>query len=283
MDFAVVDNFSIPNETFWNLSFPEEVANLSRYTATTDNLYEVPPAVIALLSCWYGAVSLVSVLGNVCVLLIVGTSRRMRTVTNYFIANLAVADIIIGLFSVPFQFQAALLQRWVLPHFMCAFCPFVQVLSVNVSIVTLTAIAFDRYRAVVHPLKARTSKLSAKVAILAIWAFSAAVGLPYAVALRVTLVFDPQTGQKSKPFCHNLRISPFTWKIYNHVLVTLQYFPPLCIISAVYITIGKKLWRTKTPGNIQDIRDANILKNREKVSLIVLTVSLSYLYKSMFA
>lgn len=51
----------------------------------------------------------------------------MRTVTNMFIANLAFADIIIGLFAIPFQFQAALLQRWNLPDVMCAFCPFVQV------------------------------------------------------------------------------------------------------------------------------------------------------------
>ena len=39
------------------------------------------------------------------VILIVLTSRRMQTVTNYFIANLALADVVIGLFSVPFQFQ----------------------------------------------------------------------------------------------------------------------------------------------------------------------------------
>jgi len=46
-----------------------------------------------------------------------------------FIANLALADVIIGLFAIPFQFQAALLQRWDLPYFMCAFCPFVQVIQ----------------------------------------------------------------------------------------------------------------------------------------------------------
>lgn len=60
-------------------------------------------------------------------------------------------------FSPPFlnviQFQAALLQRWNLPEFMCAFCPFVQTVSVNVSVFTLTAIALDRNRAIINPLR----------------------------------------------------------------------------------------------------------------------------------
>jgi leucokinin receptor len=59
-----------------------------------------------------------------------------------------------------FQFQAALLQRWNLPAVMCPFCPFVQVLSVNVSIFTLTAIAIDRHRAILSPLRLVTSSRS---------------------------------------------------------------------------------------------------------------------------
>ena len=43
----------------------------------------------------------------------------MRTVTNYFIANLSIADVVIGCLSIPFQFQAALLQRWDLPRLLC--------------------------------------------------------------------------------------------------------------------------------------------------------------------
>jgi len=54
---------------------------------------------------------------------------------------------------VTIKFQAALLQRWNLPALMCPFCPFVQVLSVNVSIFTLTAIAVDRHSAILSPLR----------------------------------------------------------------------------------------------------------------------------------
>jgi hypothetical protein len=51
----------------------------------------------------------------------------MHTVMNVYIGNLAMADVIIAVFCIPFQFQAALLNRWDLPAFMCKVCPFLQV------------------------------------------------------------------------------------------------------------------------------------------------------------
>ena len=51
----------------------------------------------------------------------------MHTVINVYIGNLALADVIIATFCIPFQFQAALLNRWDLPAFMCKLCPFLQV------------------------------------------------------------------------------------------------------------------------------------------------------------
>ncbi|KAG8265472.1 neuropeptide Y receptor activity protein [Homalodisca vitripennis] len=58
---------------------------------------------IALLSVFYGTISVVAVVGNSLVMWIVATSRRIQNVTNCFIANLALADIVIGLFAIPFQ------------------------------------------------------------------------------------------------------------------------------------------------------------------------------------
>ncbi|XP_064458396.1 RYamide receptor-like [Ornithodoros turicata] len=248
---------------------PPEYGNGSSWSSTADistsSLYQVPVGFVVLLSLFYGVIALVAVAGNFMVMWIVATSRRMQTVTNSFIANLAVADVIIGLFSIPFQFQAALLQRWVLPEFMCAFCPFVQVLSVNVSIFTLTAIALDRYRAVMSPLKARTSKLKAKFIILGIWMVALAAALPYAVALRVENVLVSTTLNITKPFCHEVGMSRTTWRVYNHVLVCLQYFFPLLTICFVYARMGMRLKDTRSPGNAQGDRDMRILKNKKKV------------------
>lgn len=235
------------------------------YTLNDMGLYEVPVAVVVFLSICYGTVSMVTVLGNFCVLWIIATSRRMQTVINFFIANLACADIIIGLFCIPFQFQAALLQRWVLPHFMCVFCPFVQVLSVNVSIFTLTAIAIDRYRAIMKPLRAHTTKLRAKIAIVGIWVFSGFVGVPNVIAYHV---IDKNNGTKNYTefMCTNSgEVSGKAWEFYSYILVSLQYFIPLVVISYAYCKMGIRLRNTTTPGNAEDNRDATVTRNKKKV------------------
>jgi leucokinin receptor len=69
----------------------------------TQDLFEVPAGITALLSFFYGSVSVMAVVGNCLVMWIVATSRRMQNVTNCFISNLALADIVIGLFVIPFQ------------------------------------------------------------------------------------------------------------------------------------------------------------------------------------
>jgi leucokinin receptor len=95
------------------------------------------------------------------------------------------ADVIIGMFSIPFQFQAAVLQRWNLPKIMCPFCPFVQIVSVNVSIFTLTAIAIDRHKAILNPLRARSSKHASKIIITIIWVVAFMLAAPISYGLRV--------------------------------------------------------------------------------------------------
>ena len=64
--------------------------------------------------------------------------------TNVWLPPSPEADVTIAVLAIPFQFWAALLQRWDLPAFMCKLCPAVQIFSVNVSIFTLVAIALDR-------------------------------------------------------------------------------------------------------------------------------------------
>ena len=65
---------------------------------------------IILLSCAYGVISLFAVIGNSSIIYIVIRNRRMHSVTNYFICNLALADCLVACFAVPFQVSPAYLE-----------------------------------------------------------------------------------------------------------------------------------------------------------------------------
>jgi len=73
-------------------------------------LYHVTPGFVTLLSILYGTISVMTIIGNALIILVIINNRAMHTVTNFFIANLSVADVIIGLFSIPFQFQVTVLM-----------------------------------------------------------------------------------------------------------------------------------------------------------------------------
>jgi hypothetical protein len=70
----------------------------------TNNVPIIPDKYqIILLSFAYGIISLLSVVGNSSIIYIVIRNRRMHSVTNYFICNLALADCLVACFAVPFQ------------------------------------------------------------------------------------------------------------------------------------------------------------------------------------
>ncbi|XP_025421069.1 RYamide receptor-like [Sipha flava] len=283
IDYSIACNESSKENINMKNSSSISISSCNNYTNHTDLylestiLYDVPISIIVLLSMFYGTISVMAVVGNALVIWIVTSSRRMRNVTNLYIANLALADIVIGLFSIPFQFQAALLQRWNLPAVMCPFCPFVQVLSVNVSIFTLTAIAIDRHRAILSPLSATPSKFRAKMSIAAIWAIAFALATPMAVALRVQLIeYGDGDGRKLvKPFCYNVRLPERTMLFYRVTLLFVQYLVPVVIITVVYMRMALRLWGSHAPGNAQDSRDANLMRNKKKViKMLVIVVGL---------
>jgi hypothetical protein len=181
----------------------------------------------------------------------------------------------IGALAIPFQFVAALLQRWVLPNFMCAFCPFVQIVSVNVSIFTLTAIAADRYLVVVHPMNLRINKDRAKRIIVVIWIIAIIVAIPAAVALRVNLVPNVDDSIRSQAMellkeanvtslpdnfpsiplkytCDNFGVDASLWKWYNRILVIIQYILPVSILIFAYGKMGMQLTDRGTRDKIPE-------------------------------
>jgi hypothetical protein len=74
----------------------------------------------------YILVFAVGLVGNCFVIAVVYRSPRMRTVTNFFIVNLAVADILVIVFCLPATLLSNIFVPWLLGWWMCKTVPYVQ-------------------------------------------------------------------------------------------------------------------------------------------------------------
>lgn len=92
----------------------------------------------------YVAMFLIATGGNMIVIWIVMAHKRMRTVTNYFLVNLAVADTLISLLNTPFTSSFLLYQDWWYGELYCKFTIFISVCTICASVLTFMAIAIDR-------------------------------------------------------------------------------------------------------------------------------------------
>lgn len=71
----------------------------------------------AILATAYSIIFLLGFVGNVIVILVISLKPRMRTVTNLFILNLAVADLLVVLFCVPVTLVANIfIRKWTHPR-----------------------------------------------------------------------------------------------------------------------------------------------------------------------
>lgn len=86
----------------------------------------------------------VALSGNLIVIWIVMAHKRMRTVTNYFLVNLAAADTLISLLNIPFISTFLLYQNWWYGEIWCKCVNFVSICTLSASVLTLMAIAIDR-------------------------------------------------------------------------------------------------------------------------------------------
>ena len=93
---------------------------------------------------FYTVIFILGVSGNLLVVFVVVRNKSMQTITNIFITNLAVSDIMMCLLAVPFTPLSAFLKSWVFGEALCHILPMTLGVSVYVSTLTSTAIAIDR-------------------------------------------------------------------------------------------------------------------------------------------
>lgn len=143
------------------------------YGAPPIDRWKAIVSVVHLLICVGGIV------GNSCVIVVIARFAKTKTVTNLYIANLAVADLCF-LVGLPFVVVTSILERWVFGAVGCRL--FFVSTSINwfASVFILTVMGVDRYLAVCWPvasLRYRTPGI-ARVVCACVWTASMLVMLP---------------------------------------------------------------------------------------------------------
>lgn len=133
----------------------------------------------------YLVVFIASLSGNALVCLVIYRTRRLHTVTNVFIANLAVSDLFITVVNVPFNIARHLMTDWTFGQFTCGLVNFALTVFVYVSTLTMTAIAVDRYVVIIHPLRPRMSVGVGLTVVCVTWFAASVMSLPFAIFAEV--------------------------------------------------------------------------------------------------
>ena len=97
------------------------------------------------------AIAVASVLGNVLVVLVVCVNRALRNTTFSFIVSLAVADIAVGVLVIPLAIIISL--GFSTQFYTCLFLSCLLLIITQSSILSLLAIAIDRYLRVKIPTR----------------------------------------------------------------------------------------------------------------------------------
>lgn len=219
-----------------------------------------------------------SFIGNTLVISVVLQSQRMRTVTNYLIVNMACADILYTLVAMPPLFVMIFGgYNWAMSNrgrgiFFCQVVNFGQYMLVPVSVLTLAAIAFDRFFAILMPLKRIINKRVFNWILAIIWVTSVAVATPMLYSLRVVETNGSLSCNENWAPAFDNETAP---KNYALVLFSVVFCLPICVITVLYTVICRHLWYMKPPGETEREASRNLIKrrnSRRKVVKMLITV-----------
>ncbi|XP_062320605.1 alpha-2A adrenergic receptor-like [Osmerus eperlanus] len=173
-----------------------------------------------------GFLILLTVFGNVLVVIAVFTCRALRAPQNLFLVSLACADILVATLVMPFSLANELMGYWYFGKVWCEIYLALDVLFCTSSIVHLCAISLDRYwsvtQAIVYNLKRTPRRI--KCIVFIVWVLAAIISFPPLISM--------EKAKEEGPTC---KINEEKW--YIIFSSTASFFAPCVIMILVYVRI----------------------------------------------
>uniref|UniRef100_A0A8C1Z2I7 G-protein coupled receptors family 1 profile domain-containing protein n=1 Tax=Cyprinus carpio TaxID=7962 RepID=A0A8C1Z2I7_CYPCA len=233
----VTTKMETPNTTpdFYEDYSPMTSRNVQCNTININNFIQhfLPP--------FYYVIFIASVLGNGVVLLVLYKFEKLNTVTNIFLINLLVSNLIFTL-TLPFQ-AVHHSDQWIFGEALCKLVNGADYLGFYSSILFLTLMTFDRYLAVVHCVVANKRRRSCYAIVLSavVWIISVLTSLePF---IHFTVEEYPMEGL----VCEDS--SDAQWKVFSlYKQFVLFFILPLIVFVYCYFRITLTVLATRMVG-----------------------------------
>lgn len=213
-------------------------ANFSRSQTRHVNFQFVEPQGAMVLRILFEiAIGLFGVVGNFLVCWVIATRKRLRTVGNMFVFNLAVADLGVLLVCLPLVIiHADFPYSWPFGDVVCKILYPLTDIFYGVSIGSIVGISFHRYRMIVHCMKTQLSTKKVKILIAVTWILSYLF-----LVLPVNLVMELKYSNGGKITCEPSWPRRIHRQLHVVFVTCLFYVLPLAVILGTYLRIRRKL------------------------------------------
>ncbi|XP_077995579.1 histamine H2 receptor-like [Glandiceps talaboti] len=174
-----------------------------------------------------------SLIGNGMVILVLTVNKQMRTRTNLFLLNLAIADVGLAGICMPFSLITVIKGKWIFSTELCYFNAFSSALFFIATLHSLMYISVFKYFSILYPLKRIITKRRAIFMIIAIWiaALACAIG-PIIGWTRNE--YKPAATQCGPAYPETIK-----QRLHAAFVATTGYVIPLCTMVFCY---GRMFW-----------------------------------------
>ena len=210
----------------------------------------------------------VSLIGNSLIVILVYKTPSLRKPINFFIANMAISDLLFSIAVTPAHLADLYLDTS-LSKALCTLVTCIVILSSLVSVQSLVLIAVDRFGATVFPLRSPLiSKKLCPFFILCSWIIAMAVNTPY-------IVFSNRIEYQGDAFCLFEWQKAFGTSLYERFILgyyVLFYYTPMAMLITLYCIIVIKLNSEKIPGEHSNSAEEQRIKRNKKVLKLAIAV-----------